>query len=570
MNLQPIYDIAEICHQHGLKDIILSPGSRCAPLTLAFTRHGELDCKTISDERSAAFIALGMSQHSKKASVLVCTSGSAALNYAPAIAEAYFQQIPLVVLTADRPPEWIDQYDGQTIRQQHIYGKHVKNEYQFPVDLTHKDAAWHGNRIISEAINKAHSYPQGPVHVNIPFREPFYPPKGEQIQYNKELKIIEQFPNESGPSQVAWEKFTTSWTKSNRKLIIGGQLETNDALKEALNEISKTQKVPVVADIVSNLHNIEEVVAHSDLFLGQSKKGLHESLKPDLILSFGKSTISKNLKLFLRNNPAVEHWHIQPGGDYADTLQSLTQVINADPKSFFGQLKDIDFNESFDGQKQENFYHLWLIEERRVRRILSDYFPQEPLGEFEVIYRLLSKLDKVSLHLANSMAVRYANFVGLHEKSKIEVFANRGTSGIDGSTSTAVGYSIASSRETVLITGDLAFFYDRNAFWHNYDLKNLKVLVLNNHAGGIFRMISGPADQPELEEYFETRQPLSAKHLAAEFDIQYMKLDRRSKLENMIKQFIEEDGPIIMEFESESKENARLFSEFKATISESN
>lgn len=570
MNLQPIFDIAEICHQHGLKDIILSPGSRCAPLTLAFSRHKNLTCKTISDERSAAFVAMGMSQHSKKASVLVCTSGSAALNYAPAVAEAYFQQIPLIIITADRPPEWIDQYDGQTIRQQNIYGKHIKGEYQFPVDLAHKDAVWHSNRIISEAINKAHSYPQGPVHINIPFREPFYPEKDQELAYNKQVKVIKQFSSQGEPSREAWKHFLNAWTKSNRKLIIAGQQGLNKPLVEILSDLSKKQKVPVIGDVVSNLHNIDEVIALADSFLSQSKKGLQESLQPDMVLSFGKSTISKNLKVFLRNNPAVEHWHIQPSGDFADTFQSLTRVINADEQLFFDKLSSIDQNESFDSQKQENFYHLWLIEERRVRRILNNHFPQEPLGEFELIYHLLNKIDNVSLHLANSMAVRYANFVGLNEATSIEVFANRGTSGIDGSTSTAVGYSLASGKETILITGDLAFFYDRNAFWHNYDLQNLKILVLNNHAGGIFRMINGPADQPELEEYFETKQPLTAKNLAEEFDIQYIKIDRRSKLENMLKQFIEESGPIIMEFESESKENARLFSEFKATISESN
>ncbi|MDX1628944.1 MAG: thiamine pyrophosphate-binding protein, partial [Fulvivirga sp.] len=155
MNLSPIYNIAEICHQHGLSNVMLSPGSRCAPLVLAFTRHEQMNCKTVSDERSAAFMALGIAQQSRKPSILVCTSGSASLNYAPAVAEAFYQHIPLIICTADRPPEWIDQLDGQTIRQENIYGAHVKKSYNIPVDLSHPDAQWHAYRIISEAINKS-------------------------------------------------------------------------------------------------------------------------------------------------------------------------------------------------------------------------------------------------------------------------------------------------------------------------------------------------------------------------------------------------------------------------------
>lgn len=568
-SLQPIYDIAEICHLHGLSNIILSPGSRCAPLTLAFTRHQSLNCKTISDERSAAFIAMGMAQHSKIATVLVCTSGSAALNYAPAVAEAYFQQVPLLILTADRPPEWIDQLDGQTIRQQGIYAQHIKKEFQLPVDLSHKDAIWHTYRILSEAINQAHQYPAGPVHINIPFREPFYPEKEERTTYTSNLKIIRQHGVEHHPTEEAWQSFSEAWLKSNRKLIVAGQYDLNKELTNTLNTISKEQKIPVVADIISNLHGIDEAISHSDLFLAQRKKGLNESLQPELILTFGKSSISKNLKIFLRNNPATQHWHIQPAGDYADTFQSLTQVLSTSIGPFFDKLSVVDKAETFDTQKQENFYHLWLIEERRIKRILAEYFPKEPLGELELMYHLLNKLDNVSLHLANSMTVRYTNFIGLGNNKNIKVFANRGTSGIDGSTSTAVGYSLASGKETVLITGDMAFFYDRNAFWHNYPLDKLKIVVLNNHAGGIFRMINGPAEQPELEEYFETKQPLSAKNLAEEFGINYIRLDRRSKLENLLNQFIEEGGPIILEFESDSKENTKLYSEFKTFITQS-
>ncbi|MTI22790.1 2-succinyl-5-enolpyruvyl-6-hydroxy-3-cyclohexene-1-carboxylic-acid synthase [Fulvivirga sp. RKSG066] len=563
MNIQPIYNLAEICHRHGIKDVILSPGSRCAPLTLAFARHPEIECKTISDERSAAFIGLGMSQQTKLPTALVCTSGSAALNYAPAIAEAYFQHIPLLVLTADRPPEWIDQYDGQTIRQRDIYGKHVKESYQLPVDLENEESEWHCYRMLSEAINTSLEYPAGPVHINLPFREPFYPQKDQITSYNKAVKVITQTGSRPVLPESELKSLIDRWQNTQRKLIIGGQGSLDDKLASILEQLSATQKVPIIGDILSNLHQVDEVIAHSDVFLGQGKKGLAESLQPNLIVTFGKSTISKNLKLFLRNHPAVEHWHIQPAGSAADTFKSLTEVLHTTPEIFFSKLVETPPNEDFNTQKQENFYHLWVIEERKVRRVRESFFPQESLGEFEIVNEILEKTTDAHVHLANSMAVRYANFIGLNPNQSVEVFSNRGTSGIDGCTSTAVGSSMASQKTTILITGDVAFFYDRNAFWHNYDLKHLKIVLLNNHAGGIFRMIQGPADQPELEEFFETRQTLSAKHLAEEFKVHYINCDKRSKLKNQIKEFFESSGPVILEIESDSQQNKEILASFK-------
>ena len=192
--MQAVYNIAEICARHGITDVVLSPGSRSAPLTLAFARHPAFAgrVRVVPDERAAAFIALGMAQATRRPVVLVCTSGSAGLNYAPAVAEAFFQQIPLLILTADRPPEWIDQLDGQTIRQQDLYGRHAKGTFDFPVDTTHPDAKWFSERIINEAINLSQAAPAGPVQVNVPLREPFYPKAGEEMKYEQDVSIFSE------------------------------------------------------------------------------------------------------------------------------------------------------------------------------------------------------------------------------------------------------------------------------------------------------------------------------------------------------------------------------------------
>ena len=567
MDLQPIYNIAEICSQHGISQAVLSPGSRCAPLTLAFTRHPKIACRTITDERSAAFIGMGIAQQLKKPTILVCTSGSAAYNYAPAIAEAFFQRIPLLVFTADRPPEWIDQLDGQTIRQEGIYGQHIKHSYNIPADLSHQDAQWHTMRIISEAINKANEYPAGPVHINIPFREPFYAKAEEQITYEQQVKVITETYGKQDLAIHDWNSLADAWKQFKRILIVGGQNNIDSRLSTPLNQIIQERKVPVVGDIISNLHGIEEIITHSDLFLGQDKNGLHQSLQPDLLITFGNSTISKNLKTLLRNNPPEQHWHIQEAGYVADTYKALTRIIRLEASTFFKKMAGIELPDSFDNLKQENYYQIWQIEERKSKRLLETFFPYEPFGEFEFIKEVINNLpDYSNLHLANSMAVRYANFIGLHNDT-IEVFANRGTSGIDGSNSTTVGHCFSSERLNILITGDLAFFYDRNAFWHNYPLSNLRIILVNNHAGGIFRIINGPDKLPELEQYFETHQALTGKNLCEEFGFEYLHCNKRSKLKNYLKDFFtESDTAKIMELETISSENTATLKAFKNTF----
>lgn len=566
LDLQPIYNIAEICSQLGITEAILSPGSRCAPITVAFTRHPGVNCRTISDERSAAFIGLGIAQQLSQPVVLVCTSGSAAYNYAPAVAEAYFQQIPLVIITADRPPELIDQLDGQTIRQPGIFGRHVKKDFNFPVDMENEKSKWHAHRIISEAVNHAKEFPAGPVHINIPLREPFYPESNDQVNFSNDVKVIKETNGVPQLTESQWEELINSWKGFNRILIVGGQDRLQSLLNSPLEKIITTQKIPVIGDIISNLHSVREVIRHADLFLGQDKKGLQESLQPDLLVTFGKSTISKNLKQLLRKYQPQAHWHIQPAGYVADTYQSLTKIIRTDVKTFFEKISDIEFESSFNNQKQENYYHIWQIEERKSKRIFDNFFPQDPLGEFEFIREMMKHLpNHCNLHLANSMAVRYANFIGL-ANSTIEVFSNRGTSGIDGSNSTTIGHCLSSDKMNVLITGDLAFFYDRNAFWHNYNIKNLRIILLNNHAGGIFRIINGPDKLTELEEYFETRQKLNARLTAEEFGFEYINCDKRSKLDNYRKEFFEtSDKPKIIELESSSIENTALLKTFRSS-----
>ncbi|RSK31768.1 2-succinyl-5-enolpyruvyl-6-hydroxy-3-cyclohexene-1-carboxylic-acid synthase [Hymenobacter metallilatus] len=616
--LQAVHNIPEICAQLGITDVVLSPGSRCAPLTIAFARHPAITVRTVPDERAAAFIGLGLAQSQRRAVALVCTSGTAGLNYAPAVAEAYFQQIPLVVFTADRPPEWIDQLDGQTIRQTDLYGAHAKGSFTFPADTTHPDAQWHAARLVSEAIELAEQFPAGPVQVNVPLREPFYPKQGEELQFGP-VRVTRELPGSPVLPAAVLQELAAAIRSTSRVLVVAGQHPYHADLLLALRRFAAAYQVPVVGDLIANLHlpaaagydQRNRPLGRQDVFMAVPEPGLKEALKPELLITFGQSLISKALKLYLRNARPAQHWHIQPAGAVADTFQSLTKIVRMEPLDFFELLpvalpSPHSLAPSPGGEAPQAYTaapdatrvapvprltwpgggaHLteaeatakgaylrpWQAAENWADGFLREFMGQsnQPFNEFTAIYRALQHLpDHAALHLANSMAVRYANILGLPAGRMVEVFANRGTSGIDGCTSTAVGAALARpDRPVVLLTGDVAFFYDRNAFWHNYPTPNLRVILLNNHAGGIFRLIDGPRQQPELEEFFETRQSLRAENTARDFGLRYLPVSTFAELESALPVFFAaESGAALLEITTSSPTNAEFFEQYRAQV----
>jgi 2-succinyl-5-enolpyruvyl-6-hydroxy-3-cyclohexene-1-carboxylate synthase len=569
---QPIYDIASICAGKGITNAVLCPGSRNAPLVLAFTRHPQIKSRTFSDERSAAFIALGLAQNLKQATILLCTSGSAAYNFAPAVAEAYFGHTPLIIFTADRPAEWISQMDGQAIHQAEIFGKHVKKSFQLPQDYEHRDSKWAINRIVNEAINLSMQEPKGPVHINAPFREPLYPKAEATWSYSDAVRVIEEFPTTFDLTEEQKETIEDNWLQNHHVLLVAGQQDLNPEHIEALRTIWKHHNIPILGDVISNLHPLDAVVSHADLFLSQASAAVKKSLAPDLLITFGGSVVSKQVKTFLREYPAKTHWHIQCAGSVPDTFQSVTRIFRTNTTTFLNFIGSLPRPKTFESQKQENYGKLWEVEERRAVRTLENFFPQKDFAEFEFVREVINHLPATcNLHLANSMSVRYTNYIGLNVNHHlVQVYSNRGTSGIDGCTSTAVGHALAKIIPNILITGDLAFFYDRNAFWHNYPLPNLRIVLLNNHGGLIFKMIDGPGSVPESEEFFVTRQALNAKKLCEEFDFDYLKLDSKRKLKNLMKDFFDFDGRTkILELETDTAVNTAVFDYLRLKIKES-
>ncbi len=557
---QVVFDTAELLYRKGVRHVVLSPGSRNAPLTLSFSRHPKLKIFSIVDERSAGFIALGIAQNTNTPVVLCCTSGTALLNYLPAIAEAYYQNIPLIVLTADRPPEWIDQRDGQTINQVNAAANFVKGFYQMPVSLDHTDAAWEYNRKLNEAYNLA-SNSKGPVHINVPFREPFYPGNDQKLKYSDDIRIIKTHPAQQELHFTP--DLNTIWQQSKRKLIVVGQHAPDPDLEKTLNSLTKRYSIPVVTDVISNMHD-PLFIRYQDHFLSKLDEKQAEALKPELLITCGKSTISKNLKLFLRKYKPKHHWHFEESDQIADTYKTLTRHFRSPLLLFLKNLPGPEkAGSTFDDQLRANHSQAWrMLDEKVIEKL--NLIEKSEFSEYQASYAVSKAIPKgFALHLANSMPVRYANLLRQTHPG-ISVYCNRGTSGIDGTNGTAVGHALSSNNGVVLWTGDLSFFYDRNAFFHHHDLQNLRVIVMNNQGGGIFRLISGPKSLPELESYFETRHKHSARFMADEFGFDYFAAHDEKSLDEGLKQLFGGSAKKkILEIFSEPSTNEEVYNKIK-------
>lgn len=554
---QTIFDTSELLRLLGIEQVVICPGSRNAPLTISFVQNPGIKKISVIDERSAGFIAMGIAQASGKPVAVCCTSGSAVLNFGPACAEAFYQEVPVIFISADRPPEWVDQGDGQTIRQSHALTLHVKESYDLPVDLSHPDAQWEYKRKLNEAVNIANTGIKGPVHVNVPFREPFYPKNLDQFQFSEGLDITEQYEAEACPKDAERLHIFREWTKYKRKVFVLGQDEYSPEFLSRLATISEKQAIPIVADVISNAGVLENVITKQDLFLADP--ACAETLKPDLVVTFGKTLISKNLKIALRKD--LDHWTIGPHRPL-DTFKNLRKVFPWDPLAF---LESISTSET----DRHQYKAKWQEAEEVTKKALDQALTTQPYSEFWVFRELISNLPSDShVHLSNSMAVRYANFFTPKGK-QISFHCNRGTSGIDGPVSTAVGYASSSIGKNILITGDLSALYDRNAFLNDLS-PNLKIIISNNGGGGIFDLIPGPkvlATQ-DRNQYFETRHALTFERLADEIQFDYCLITNKDGLETQLKEFMDSDQNGLMEIKTDPEINGEVYRKVKGALKE--
>jgi 2-succinyl-5-enolpyruvyl-6-hydroxy-3-cyclohexene-1-carboxylate synthase len=531
--------------QAGIQYVVLSPGSRNAPFAIAFDANPNIQTLVIHDERAAAFVALGLAQETQKPVALCCTSGSACLNYYPALAEAYYRNIPLLVLTADRPAEWINQGDGQTIVQREVFKNHAhayleldesgfqlnnELESQLQHTLEHLQARW-----------------KGPIHINVGLNEPLY--------QQAAIQTFENYQPSAEKTQSQLPNF--SLLNCKKIMVLVGQMAPNAQFEQALARIAAQSNVVVLVENTSNIQN-----ERFNACIDRSLNGLdteNPDFHPEVLISFGGAVVSKRIKAYLRKNKAAFHWRVAPDFPEMDTFRLTTTFLN---------IPETDFMQALEKESlilnTTNYNGKWKA---------IDYLAKDKQALFKTPASILTDYDVFSaffelvegpavLHMANSSVVRYAQLfdpiTGLRYES------NRGTSGIDGSVSTAVGAALASpDTQHYLICGDISLIYDSNAFWTKPFPKNLKIVVIQNKGGGIFQIIPGPAASPLREQYFEATHQTSPAAVIRGYGFEVQEAHSKASIFEDLSAFLNPTNPIqIIQIETAQDENAAVLDQF--------
>ena len=544
--MYPKKELAQIiiaaCRQFEIQTVVISPGSRNAPLTIGFSNHKDFETLSIVDERCAAFFALGIAQQTLKPVALVCTSGSALLNYYPAIAEAYYSQIPLVVISADRPAHLIDIGDGQTIRQENVF----KNHILYSANLKEFDAK-NSVKVLSKAFSLLRQV-KGPIHINAPFNEPLY----ETIATMNDFRFIAE--ESDLQDTIDYENLASQWNSAKKKMILVGVHSPNAALEILLDKVADDPSVLVFTETTSNLYNKRFVNSIDNLIFNLTEEEF-TSLQPDILLTFGGMIVSKKIKKFLRDYSPKEHWHVNELRAF-DTYQVLSKHLKIDSHSFFKH-----FCELVDYDNKSTYESTWTHYKQCIREKHNHYIKTAPYSDLKVFEQVLKVIPDFSeVQFSNSAIIRYSQLFEMN--STITVFCNRGTSGIDGSTSTALGAAYATQKPTTLITGDLSFFYDSNALWNNYIPTDVRIVIINNSGGGIFKIIPGPKKSTALK-YFETPHCLTAEHLCVMFGFEYSTAHNLKSLKEEVVGFYDKsDKPKVLEVFTPSDLNDLVLKEY--------
>ena len=523
----------------GLKTAIICPGSRSAPLAIAFAQHANIETLSILDERSAAFFALGLSKQTGIPVVLVCTSGTAGANFYPAVIEAKESRVPLLVLSADRPPELRHCHAGQTIEQVHLFG-HYPN-WQIELSLPDRDPAILGylRQTISQAYNRCHFPTSGPVHVNIPLRDPLAPTSenallSQEREWSEDdfFAAVKAHASDANPMMSVPE----SWQTGKRGLIVAGVTSPRYPKQYALAvaELSHQLAYPVLAEALSPLRNYQglcpNLIATYDLIL--RNQTLAETLRPEIVIQLGELPTSKELRSWLSQWNA-ERWVIDPSGENLDPLHGKTRYLHTSVESLMRHNQQR--SPAIDNQNASTYYHRWhQIQQQVHQRIQTTMRSIDWLLEAKASW-LLSQLLPPQIHLfiANSMPVRTMEWFWMPNNQQILPLFNRGANGIDGTLSSALGGTYGHTG--VLLTGDLALLHDTNGFLVRQQFKgHLTIILINNQGGGIFEMLPIADFDPPFEQYFATPQNIDFAKLCRTYDVEYEKVSSWNQFEQSI------------------------------------
>lgn len=549
----PKNDLAQLviasCVANGIDTVIVSPGSRNAPLIIGFTNHPSIKTYSIVDERCAAFVALGIAQQTQKPVAVICTSGSALLNYYPAVSEAFYSDIPLVILSADRPEDLLEIGDGQTIQQKNVFEKHTVYNANLKSDQAEFNKEELKKALFAAVLKK------GPVHINIPFAEPLYETVDtilsleKAVHYDLSKSFLKETPLEVDDLQLYADK----WNKASKKIVMIGSSFPDELLQTQLTHLLKDTSVLVFTETISNVNN-ERCINAIDQLLFPLNEYEFENLQPEILITLGGLVVSKRVKQFFRKYQPKEHWHVNERRAL-DSFHCMTRHFEISAQLFFSQFFFLT------AIKESDFQENWLKIKQTREQQHKVFAAQVPYSDFRVHEMLLASLpDHCQLQLSNSSIIRYNQLFTANPK--VPVFCNRGTSGIDGSTSTAIGAAMATENQTVFITGDISFFYDSNALWNTYIPKDFRIIVLNNNGGGIFKFIPGPSKSGALD-YFETPHGLTAEHLCKMYGLEYSTVSDEKNLKEALKGFYEvSDQPRLLEIHTPSEINDIILKEY--------
>ncbi|OYT15797.1 MAG: 2-succinyl-5-enolpyruvyl-6-hydroxy-3-cyclohexene-1-carboxylic-acid synthase [Bacteroidetes bacterium 4572_77] len=550
-NKEGLEHLTQLFLREGICDMVISPGSRNAPMMLTFPEYKAFNIYSIIDERSAGFFALGLAQKSNKPVLLNCTSGSALLNYAPAIAEAYYQKIPLIVLSADRPKHLIDQGDGQCIRQENIFTNYIRKSVQLSEDPISNGLIEHYQQMILESIF-ASQYPVcGPVHINVPLAEPIYNTKEKEslslLPQKRPLEILK-------PANI--KDLEQLWLQAQKKMIIVGQHIPNQSFSLLLQELIKSQDVIVLYETTSNISQLNGIGC-IDATLSQIKAENENKSLPDLIISLGEQVVSKKVKAWLREQKGFKHWFVNMDSKPMDTYFQLSQHVQTTDEIFLKLLLKFPTKD-----RPKTYQDHWIAMREKAQKQHHTFLEKVIFSDLYVFNQLHKSIPKeaINLHFANSTAIRYSQFFKFSAKHIIN--GNRGVSGIDGSTSTALGASQKNQMLTCLITGDISFFYDSNALWNKYLHANFRIIIINNAGGGIFRFIQGPASSAHLD-LFETTHKRNAKRIALDASMEYESVDNKEDLQKALNLFFKKSKKAkILEIFTPKELNAAVLKDY--------
>ncbi|MGL4522704.1 MAG: 2-succinyl-5-enolpyruvyl-6-hydroxy-3-cyclohexene-1-carboxylic-acid synthase [Bacilli bacterium] len=490
-----IATLVESCVDQGVVHVVGSPGSRSTPLAFGFHAHPSIQLKMITDERSAAFYALGLAKKSKEPVLLFCTSGSAVANYLPAIVEAFHSEIPLIVLTADRPHMLHDVGAPQTMRQHRIFQDYTRYTSEIVAYNDEKETLRYVSRSIMRSILHATGHTKGPVHLNIPFQEPLVPDLSE-VRWQKKKKADRK--NVLLSSNIDLCEISHEQLHSNRGLILLGETEDNQLMQAVLTLAEKFQ-IPICCDVLSNARqcNCSSQVTNYDFFL--RNKALWDDLRPHWIVRIGKQPVSKVLMEFVAYHQDVYQLILSESERTHDWIHTHHESRTNVTKNSIHHLQQYVVTSDF------AWSALWKKQSTTIESKVQCFLTENNENELWITDAILRAMPRKStLFLANSMPIRYGDMLLSPKWQGTDVFANRGVNGIDGTIATSFGVA-ASSEETWCVLGDLAALHDFTSFlYFAQDNVKMTFILINNDGGGIFSYLPQAKQKEQFETLFGT------------------------------------------------------------------